>query len=557
MTVQNLWPLFFLILVPLIVLLYLLKQKAQDQPFSSTLLWQEIYKNIEAKTPFEKLKQNILMYMQILAMLLLIFALMAPVLNKGGFIKENVILVMDTSASMGYHYDGNDTRLTHSIKEAKKHIDALSEGANVTLVSCGNEAAVVYHGTDKTTLKSRLSDLKSGMEAGNLNLAAGVVNSLIADMENVQIICYTDTDFESSELKRNNKNASLTVEDAYSREENCSLDYVNYSVDEQGTEALCKVTNYGVKDITQDVSLYLNQQIVDVQTVTVKAGESEIVYFVPQNTSTDGSVILKAELSQNDALNADNSQSVEVVSATEKKILLLSKGNVFLEKALSLDESVTVYKSDDIAVLNQTEETYDLYVFDGIELSAAEEEGLSGRISAQAGLLFLNYGKDFDGQSYMEKTGQDKNAVLSFEESNVTRYVENYSFGITETYTYNLPDWGTAVIRDSEGNVAGYYGVKERPVAVLGFDIHSTDLALQAEFPVFMSQLCDVLVGTGGEHAEIINFPVAEESDVEPVSGIAIEGTKDNIRTGGRAIRNMILLFTVLLLIAEIGRAHV
>ncbi len=551
MTVQNLWPLFFLILIPLIVLLYLLKQKAQDQPFSSTLLWQEIYKNIEAKTPFEKLKQNILMYMQILAMLFLIFALMAPVLNKGGFIKENVVLVVDTSASMEYRYDDKDTRLTHSIKEAKKQVDAMSEGANVTLVSCGSEAAVVYQGTDKATLKSRLSDLETGMEAGNLNLAAGIVNSLIADMENVQIICYTDTDFESSELKKNNKNAALIVKDVYSRGENCSLDYVNYSVDEEGTEALCKVTNYGEKDITQDISLYLNRQIVDVQTVTVKAGESETVYFTPQNIAADGSAILRAELSENDALNADNSQSIEVVSAVDKKILLLSNGNVFLEKALSLDESVTVYKSDDINVLNQTGEVYDLYVFDGIELPGDGEEGLSGRIGEHAGLLFLNYDKDFDGQSYMEKSGQVKNAVLSFEESPVTQYIEDYSFGITETYTYNLPDWARAVVRDSEGNVAGYYGVKERPVAVLGFDIHSTDLALQAEFPIFMSQLCDVLVGTGKEHAEITNFPVTEESDVEPVSGIAIEGTKGNKRTGGRAIRNLILLLTILLLIAE------
>ena len=44
MTVQNLWPLAFLVLVPVIILLYLLKQKVKDEPFSSTMLWHEIYK---------------------------------------------------------------------------------------------------------------------------------------------------------------------------------------------------------------------------------------------------------------------------------------------------------------------------------------------------------------------------------------------------------------------------------------------------------------------------------------------------------------------------------
>ena len=61
MAVQNMWPLAFLVLIPVIIILYLLKQKAVDTPFSSNLLWQEIYRNLEAKTPFEKLKQNILM----------------------------------------------------------------------------------------------------------------------------------------------------------------------------------------------------------------------------------------------------------------------------------------------------------------------------------------------------------------------------------------------------------------------------------------------------------------------------------------------------------------
>ena len=58
MTVQNMWPLAFCVLIPIIILLYILKQRAKDQTFSSILLWQEIYKNLEARTPFEKLKHK-------------------------------------------------------------------------------------------------------------------------------------------------------------------------------------------------------------------------------------------------------------------------------------------------------------------------------------------------------------------------------------------------------------------------------------------------------------------------------------------------------------------
>lgn len=549
MTVQNLWPLAFLVLVPVIILLYLLKQKVKDEPFSSTMLWQEIYKNLEAKTPFEKLKQNILMYLQILLMLLLIFALMAPVLKKGGLVQENTVLVIDNSASMQYLYDEKDTRLEHSIKEAEKEIDWLSEDTMVTLISCGAEASVVYQGRDKATLKKRLNEIEETLEAGTLDGAAGVVNSVIADMENVQIICYTDTDFSSGEWTKSNTQAALIVEDVYSEGGNCSLDYVNYSAGEDGVEALCRITNYGEEEVTQDVSLYVNADIVDVQTVTIKPRESETVYFEGQNIARDGSAILKAELSGKDSLTADNSQSIAVTADAEKKVLLLSEGNVFLEKALSLDDNVTVYKSEDIRVLEQDADTYDLYVLDGISLP---QEFDTGRFPKEAAFLFLNYDRDFYDAGYITKDSRQTDTVLYFAESPVTEYIEEYFFGITSAYTYELPDWAVPFLKTGDGGVAGYYGVSEgHNVGVLGFDIHNTDFALQTEFPIFMSQLSEALLGAGAEEKEISNFPVSEESNVTPVDSVTIEGSQSKKKTGGRAIRNLLLLLAVLLLAAE------
>ncbi|MBR1866553.1 MAG: VWA domain-containing protein [Lachnospiraceae bacterium] len=549
MTVQNMWPLAFLALIPVIILLYLLKQKAKDEPFSSTMLWQEIYKNLEAKTPFEKLKQNILMYLQILLMLLLILALMAPIWKKGGAAQENVVLVMDNSASMQYLYDSSDTRLEHSVKEAKREIDSMSEDTTVTLIESNSEAAVLYQGKDKNTLKKRLEQMEPTMNAGNPDVAAGVVNSVIAGMDNVQIICYTDTDFAYTGWTRQNDKAALIVQDMFSTGENCSLDYVNYAVDEDGVEALCRITNYGEREVSQDVSLYVNGEIADIQPVTIDPQESAIVYFGKQRIATDGSAVLKAELSEKDSLTEDNSQSIVVTADTQKKILLLSEGNVFLEKALALDDSVEVYKSEDSGVLKQKEDSYDLYVLDGISLP----EALSlSDFPATAGFLFFNFEKDFCGTGYIETDSEVSGAVLSFQSSPVTQYVEDYAFGITKAYTYTLPEWAVPIIKNEEGGIAGYYGTVEgHPVAVLGFDIHNTDLALQTEFPIFMSQLGDMLSGSGVEYSEIVNFPVTEESNVSPVDPVVVEGSQKQKKTGGRAIRNLILMLAVVLLVVE------
>lgn len=549
MTVQNLWPLAFLILVPVIILLYLLKQKVRDEVFSSTMLWQEIYKNLEAKTPFEKLKQNILMYLQILLMLLLIFALMAPVLKRGGIMQENIVLVIDHSASMQYLYDEKDTRLEYSIQMAQRKIDGLSEDASVTLISCGEDAEVVYQGKDKGTLKKRLNAIEPTLEAGNLNAAVDVVNSIITDLKNVQIICYTDTAFASEELTKYNSDAALVVENLYSAGENCSIDYVNYSAAGEGVEALCNITNYGRDTVTQDVSLYAGSGILDVQTVTVAAGESRTVYFPVFNLATDGSVILTAELSEKDSLTADNIQSIAVTANAEKRVLLLSEGNVFLEKALSLEDNMTVYKSDSINVLNQQEDTFDLYVFDGISLPESFDISV---IPEQAALLFWNFSEDFYENGYMVPDGIVTNSVLHFEESPVTEYAAGFSFGIAAAHTYQLPEWGVPFVKNEAGEIVGYYGTKDgRGIGVIGFDIHDTDLALQTEFPIAISQLEDMLLGSTVETKEILNFPAGEESDVTPVDSVAIEGKRTGTRAGGRTIRNLLLMLAIFVLLIE------
>ena len=549
MTVQNMWPLVFLILVPVVILLYLLKQKVKDESFSSIILWQEIYKNLEAKTPFEKLKQNILMYLQILLILLLIFALMAPVLKKGGAVQENCVIVMDESASMQYLYRDEESRLEQSIRLAKKEVDALSEDAQVTLVSSGAEAAVVYQGQDKTTVKKRLDEIEPTLETGTLDQAAGLVNSLIADMENVQIICYTDSAFDSEAFLKNNTKAALIVEDMYSEGENCSLDYINYSVKDDEVEVLCKVTNHGQLEVTQDVSLYVNQQIADVQNVTIKPQESETVYFNPQKMETDGSAVVKAELSRKDALTSDNMQSMAVVAAAEKRVLLLSEGNVFLEKALSVNDGVTVYKSDSIGVLNQEEDTYDLYVFDQMVLP---EDYETGKFPEHASYLFLGYEQAFGEAGYLVKESVQENVVLTFADTPVTQYMKDYSFGVTKTNLYEVPEWAVPFLKTEKGEIAGYYGTENgHNIAVLGFDIHNTDFPLQVEFPIFVSQLCDSLMGTKADIQEITNFPVAEESDVVPVDGVTKDGTKNNKKTGGRAVRNLILMLVILLFAME------
>ena len=84
MTFESLWPLAFLLAVPIIIIFYLIVPKGKDTKISSNLLWNKLFVNRQSKTFLEKFLHNILMYLQIVVALLLVLALMTPYMNRKG-----------------------------------------------------------------------------------------------------------------------------------------------------------------------------------------------------------------------------------------------------------------------------------------------------------------------------------------------------------------------------------------------------------------------------------------------------------------------------------------
>ena len=93
------WALAGLLAVP-IILLYLLKMRREPAVVSSTLLWQQALADLRANTPFQRLRHNLLLILQLLALALLVAALCRPILRAAGVAGDQVVVVLDASASM-------------------------------------------------------------------------------------------------------------------------------------------------------------------------------------------------------------------------------------------------------------------------------------------------------------------------------------------------------------------------------------------------------------------------------------------------------------------------
>src|SRR5260221_4487354 len=97
-------PLMLGMLVPicgLIVVMYILKLRRKDVVVSSTFLWRQVIRDVQANAPFQKLRKNLLLLLQLIAAALIILALSAPFVRLFALGGRNIILVVDTSASMG------------------------------------------------------------------------------------------------------------------------------------------------------------------------------------------------------------------------------------------------------------------------------------------------------------------------------------------------------------------------------------------------------------------------------------------------------------------------
>src|SRR5205807_1638476 len=84
----------------LIVLMYILKLRRRDVVVSSTFLWRQVIRDVQANAPFQKLRKNLLLFLQLLAIALIILAISRPFWRGMGIGGRSVVIVVDTSASM-------------------------------------------------------------------------------------------------------------------------------------------------------------------------------------------------------------------------------------------------------------------------------------------------------------------------------------------------------------------------------------------------------------------------------------------------------------------------
>ena len=483
----NLWPLFLLLTIPPVIMLYILKRKYKEEVISSSLLWKEVYKNTRANTPWERFKKNIMLLLQIIIILSVILALMSPFISIGGKSYKNVIMVIDNTASMNTIYDDSNSRLEQGKTLAKEYLNSTKEGTNTYIISYDGSSNLLLNGNfNKSNATSIIDNISKSYGSGDISDVVSFVKAIGDGIgEEYEALIFTDKQVAISDI--NGRIVYLGNSGL-----NASVDNVSHKFVDDKVKVIANVTNNGDTLYEGDFSLYNGEELVAVEGVTLQVGESKTLSFQLDSLNSD---YLKGELSRKDILMEDNTYYHVVNENKVKKILLVTDENIFLEKAFGSIENTEVYKTNDVSNITDNDE-YDLYVFDNKMPEVMPRKG---------SILFINPNSN---EFFNVLEGGEIGQATAVKGS-VSTYLEDTQFTLSEYNIIETPYYGTNILTIDDDSIGFKGEINDRKIAALSFDLHSTDFALKKEFPILIYELGEELISTGMVYSN--NFKAGEK----------------------------------------------
>ena len=390
-----LYPLGFLglLAVPVLIVIYIIKNKYTEQVIASTYLWTLSERFLKRRNPINKIAGIISLILQILAVVAISVAVAHPVFTLTNA-ADDYCFVLDASGSMNLS-DGESTRFERAKQDIRSRISSAAEGSVFTLVTAGDHVVVVYENTtDKDMALRLLEECEPSYAATDPSLALPVVQGYFTDTRSVHAILFTDKDYEVHE------NAEIVN---FSRGEiNYALADTAYTFKSGGVEIVGKAYSYE-SDATVTVEVYFNDETERAAAQELSLSRLAAGEFVFQIDRTGFSSV-KVKIAEADALALDSEiMMYNAVSENEFKTLIVSGKNeagdaeqpsFFLRAALSsMGIPYTLLTAENY--LENERGGYGLYIFDGYSPAVLPRDGAVWFINpqgntARTGFNFLN-----------------------------------------------------------------------------------------------------------------------------------------------------------------------
>src|SRR5437879_3363464 len=178
--------------IPVVILFYLLKRKRVVKLISSTLLWQRFLAETQASAPFQRLRYNWLLILQIFMLALIIFALARPYFAGQSKSSRLRVIILDASASM-QSTDEKPSRFEKARDEALQWVSGLRDADQMVVLQAAANTEVKQSATsDKTALRRALQNCAATDSPTRLVEAFKLAETLVKDRSDAEIHLFSD-----------------------------------------------------------------------------------------------------------------------------------------------------------------------------------------------------------------------------------------------------------------------------------------------------------------------------------------------------------------------------
>ncbi len=563
-----------------IIALYFLKLKRRPVQVSSTLLWRKSLEDLHVNSLFQRLRRNLLLFLQLLAVILAILAL-AGLRTKGtGGQGQRYVLMIDNSASMSAT-DVPPSRLENAKQKAREVITSMDGDDLAMVISFGETARVVSNYTgDKRALLQRINSIPATQSITSLRealqVAAGLANPSKQIGEGVvataalitpKLFIYTDGGFADVDgFSLGNLEGEVVVigppprpysppgaeasgppearAKVHDPSDNVAIVALQARINDEQPDVyqlFGRVHNFRSEQVQTEAQLYRHA-------TDKPGGEGKLIDAIalelpPQSDQSfkfdipdSGLAELEVRLTIRDALEVDNRAFAIVGNARKAQVLAITAGNRYLLDAFNTPTAST---SADVRIATPEEAKgeelardirggrFDLVIFDGVRPETPPE----------ANALYL--GSLPPGAAFANPKVVEQPVILDWNISHpLMQYIRDLSLVfVAKANLVELPAGATPLIESNQGPLAFALPREGFTDVVVLFPLldgttPNTTWFRYISFPLFLlnsvQALGNVREGTGGDDLRSPGRPVVLRAETLGKDLLVTSASGDN-----------------------------
>lgn len=463
----------------LTVALYILKLRRRQVAVPFSPIWQRVLRDKEASQLFSRLRNFLSLLLQLVLLLAIVLALGDPRATAGIREGRSLVVLVDTSASM-QATDEAPTRLDAAKAKVMELVQGLGTADRMLVAKMDARTVPV---TTMTSDQSELADGVRRLQATETRADFGRGIALALDAlrgsKNPEIVLVSDGGVDTEAAAHALPSAAVPVRYVPVGKHGKNVAITGFSVrryplDASRYEVMLEVTN--TNDVAENVELSLvgDGAVIDVSRLSLRPKEVLPRFYADLGgASRTLEARIRLANGQRDDLPADDRAYALMPERHRARVLVVTKGNTYLDAALLLDEYLDVTTIPERAY--PPDGAFDVTIFDGVA-PGPQKKG---------GALYLNPPptgapvklgrelKDFGFDTWDRK-------------SELIRWMALENVQVAHGHAF-VPEKEDHVVGASELGPTLVSGRRDGlPFVALGFDPRDSDLVMRVAWPLFV-----------------------------------------------------------------------